>query len=141
MFGMEIPYSDLFTRTVALDLTNRHMKKNKFICLVFIAVLSVLLLASCGRISKVNGNIGGSTSSAITESSLNTQSSTSSKSKVITDSTVQTTAQDIQKILTGIQKDTAQITTDSSSSDTTDSTINDINSSLNGGQDNIIGLN
>jgi hypothetical protein len=26
MFGMEIPYSDLFTRTVALDLTNRHVE-------------------------------------------------------------------------------------------------------------------
>ena len=86
--------------------------------------LSIFMLSGCGKLSKNNSKVtSGSSSSAVT------------------DSTFQTTGQDIEKMLSTFQNDKANITTDDGTPNATDSAINDINSALQGSQDNITGLN
>lgn len=93
------------------------MKRFRYIVFAVLVTAIVFLLAGCG------GKTGGSVASTGT------------------DSAIQQNAQEIQKMLTGIESDASHITTEDETPDSADSTIDQINSALNGSQDDISGLN
>lgn len=101
------------------------MKKNRFFCLACLMAAVILSVSGCG-------NTASNSVSGISGSGKPSKS----------DSSVQGSAADIEKMLSSMQNDTAVINTDGdTSSGSTDSTINEINSALSGDDDDISGLN